>query len=807
MASSPQRRRPYFFWQPLLILFPVAVLAALGFLSLRQDKIIAQHEAIERAQGIADSLLPRLWSVITNADQPEAFEHKAFQVDAAGELLFPPPVSLTPSPEPLNANELTAEQARLWEEAERAQGSDQKILEPIQVVRKFLEANPPDRFAAVATYNLAILLAKQGQPQAAADRLQSLLDKYPHAVAGSGLPLDRLAEFKLLELSAILTNHPPEKPLISAEYFCSTVVLEPSLLTASFLAWVSTHASAVGADEGIEKWNRIWQENEESRRLFANARGNFSYQNDSPSASPRTNAPRGFWFSSDDQDWLAMRFVEGSYSTQRMVYGNVATPLKTYESVARIPAKMDLQPTRDKNRLANPFPADDQPRIQTSHATGSSRSKSFYGGGGKSKNVTSIEFSSSATEPEAIASNQWFICRTESELSQYLASSFRDGKEIPEYFGIGLEIDGKRLRESAPDLRLWHQGGFLQRSKSRKVHSTVMATNILASAVHSEAGTELLKVNVYLTSPTALFKRQSDRTFWFGSLVGISTLAAFVGLFSAWRAFNRQQELAEMKSNFVSSVSHELRAPIASVRLMAESLERGKVADPPKQHEYFRFIGQECRRLSSLIENVLDFSRIEQGRKQYDLEPTDLIALLQQTVKLMEVYGFEKQVSIVLKLPDHQPSTFDYQLSLDGRAIQQALINLLDNAIKHSPNGQTVSVVLEGPSDPGHSDHASRITNLSSEALLAKEDHASAVRISVRDNGPGIPPEEHEKIFERFYRLGSELRRETTGVGIGLSIVKHIVEAHGGRVVVQSAPGQGSRFTIELPFTNPAPHP
>ena len=112
-----------------------------------------------------------------------------------------------------------------------------------------------------------------------------------------------------------------------------------------------------------------------------------------------------------------------------------------------------------------------------------------------------------------------------------------------------------------------------------------------------------------------------------------------------------------MKSNFVSSVSHELRAPIASVRLMAESLERGKVAGGEKQDEYFRFIVQECRRLSSLIENVLDFSRIEQGRKQYEFEPTDLAALTRETVKLMEPYAEEKGV----KLETFEHSTFNAQ--------------------------------------------------------------------------------------------------------------------------------------------------
>src|SRR5882757_2759454 len=106
-----------------------------------------------------------------------------------------------------------------------------------------------------------------------------------------------------------------------------------------------------------------------------------------------------------------------------------------------------------------------------------------------------------------------------------------------------------------------------------------------------------------------------------------------------------------MKSNFVSSVSHELRAPIASVRLMAEGLERGKIQDPAKQNEYFRFIVQECRRLSSLIENVLDFSRIEQGRKQYEFEPTDLLALTRETVKLMEPYAEEKGVELKFETP------------------------------------------------------------------------------------------------------------------------------------------------------------
>jgi signal transduction histidine kinase len=273
-------------------------------------------------------------------------------------------------------------------------------------------------------------------------------------------------------------------------------------------------------------------------------------------------------------------------------------------------------------------------------------------------------------------------------------------------------------------------------------------------------------------------------------LVAASAFAALIGVAASWRAFWRQLRLNELKSNFVSSVSHELRSPIASVRLMAESLERGKVSEAPKQQEYFRFIVQECRRLSSLIENVLDFSRIEQGRKQYDFEPTDLVALTEQTVKLMETYAAERGVKLQLLLPSLPPAAHP-QPSADGKALQQALVNLIDNALKHSPKGGTVTVGLEVQSltSKVQSQYpASRITH-----------HASLLHLWVEDHGEGIPATEHERIFERFYRCGSELRRQTQGVGIGLSIVKHIVEAHGGRVFVRSAPSEGSRFTIELP--------
>jgi len=278
-------------------------------------------------------------------------------------------------------------------------------------------------------------------------------------------------------------------------------------------------------------------------------------------------------------------------------------------------------------------------------------------------------------------------------------------------------------------------------------------------------------VRFYLASRGQMLAAERQHEKWFGALILGAVFAAIVGLLAAQRAFRRQWQLNEEKSNFVSSVSHELRAPIAAVRLMAENLARGKISGPERQDEYFHFIVQECRRLSALIENVLDFSRIEQGRKQYEFEPANLAALAEATVKLLAPYAAEKGVRLEF-VPDLRAPIAE--LLLDGRALQQAIVNLIDNAVKHSPPGETVTVGIACPD-------------------------GNVVHLWVADHGPGIPSAEHEKIFERFYRLGSELRRETQGAGIGLSVVKHIIDAHGGRIRVHSEVGQGSRFTIELP--------
>ena len=290
------------------------------------------------------------------------------------------------------------------------------------------------------------------------------------------------------------------------------------------------------------------------------------------------------------------------------------------------------------------------------------------------------------------------------------------------------------------------------------------------SKLLAEAAEGTLRIEARLADPAALYALHRQRAWLFGGVLASSLLVAGAGLIQIHRNYRRQERLNELKSNFVSSVSHELRAPLASMRLMSEGLQRGRVQHPEKQREYFEFLVQECRRLSVLVENVLDFSRIEQDRKSYTFAEANLRDICEAALKTISPVAHEHGMKLELK-----PGTADpVHAEVDALALQQAIVNLLDNAVKHSPQSGIVTLRLE--SSTGH------------------------IEISVEDHGCGIPPSEHERIFEQFYRLGSELRRETQGVGIGLSIVKHIVEAHGGRVLIRSAPGEGATFTIRIPL-------
>ncbi len=281
-----------------------------------------------------------------------------------------------------------------------------------------------------------------------------------------------------------------------------------------------------------------------------------------------------------------------------------------------------------------------------------------------------------------------------------------------------------------------------------------------------------VSVAVALERPELYLAAQRRRERLLGGVVSGAVVLSVIAAGVTWWMLVRQHRLGVQKSNFVASVSHELRAPLASVRLLADNLEQDRVPDPDRRGKTLRLMGRECRRLGALVDNVLDLSRIERGKRAIDPEPTDVAALVQETAKVTSTAGEEREVRTVV---DVEPSAEGWVATVDGSMLQQILVNLLDNALKHAPPRSTVEVRLKRDEDPAW------------------------FRLEVVDAGPGIPVEERERVFEPFHRLGNELRREHAGVGIGLAIVKHGVEAHGGRVWVESATPTGARFVVRLP--------
>jgi len=258
------------------------------------------------------------------------------------------------------------------------------------------------------------------------------------------------------------------------------------------------------------------------------------------------------------------------------------------------------------------------------------------------------------------------------------------------------------------------------------------------------------------------------------SFSALTALALIGGVVIALRAASRAMKLSQMKTDFVSNVSHELRTPLASVRVFGEFLKLGRVKEPDKIQEYGEYIETESRRLTQLINNILDFSRIESGQKTYHFEQTGVEGVVVDTLKTFDVVLEQNGFTLNLEKPSFPLP----QVVIDPDAIAQAFINLLDNAVKYSSGSKEIGVKLA--------------------------EHGDTVMISVIDHGVGIASEEREKVFEKFYRVGNSLVHDVKGSGLGLSIVKHIVEAHHGRVTVESDPGRGSAFIIHLPVDQSA---
>jgi len=231
----------------------------------------------------------------------------------------------------------------------------------------------------------------------------------------------------------------------------------------------------------------------------------------------------------------------------------------------------------------------------------------------------------------------------------------------------------------------------------------------------------------------------------------------------------KADELSLLKTEFISSVSHELRTPMNSLRSLSELLESGKVRDEARRERLLHLMAGECGRLSRFIHNVLDFGKIEQGTKLYDLRTAPVQPVISEVVDLVRSAAAAEDLDIKAEMPGE-----DVLLEADHDAVRQALLNLVDNAIKYSEGRKEITVRLLSGSE--------------------------SVEIQVEDKGIGIGPENRERIFEAFFRSPEAVRHNPKGVGLGLKIVKHIMDAHGGRIGLRSEPGKGSTFSLIFPL-------
>ncbi len=282
-----------------------------------------------------------------------------------------------------------------------------------------------------------------------------------------------------------------------------------------------------------------------------------------------------------------------------------------------------------------------------------------------------------------------------------------------------------------------------------------------------------------LTGYVSLGKKKSGERFNRDDLELLSTMARELALnlerirlqeevFEERAEREKLDELNRLKTEFVSSVSHELRTPMSSIRGLAEVLQAGKIKDKAKQDELISLVVDESNRLSRFLHNILDFGKIEQQAKTYNFQNTEIQSIIRETAKLF-LYRLESD-GFVLQTNLPEDPLF---LEIDKDAVKQALTNLLDNAIKYSSDKKDIVI-----------------------QVVEKE---KEVEIQVKDKGIGIPAKAREKIFEGFYRHAEASQHNPKGVGLGLKIVKHIIEAHKGEVKVESQRGRGSTFSLIFP--------
>ena len=321
----------------------------------------------------------------------------------------------------------------------------------------------------------------------------------------------------------------------------------------------------------------------------------------------------------------------------------------------------------------------------------------------------------------------------------------------------------------------------IERLLNRGPAATEASYRIISSVVaRPELGTPFLRTNasnrhmtdwsvaIFLNGPDPFAqaaKRQNAVYLWTG-ILGIAFIAVLAAVLASY--LGRQMRLTRLKNDLIATVSHELKTPLASMRVLVDTLREGRCADAKQAGEYFDLIAKENERLSRLIDNFLTFSRMERNKRAFEFESVDVADAVRAAVAAVRDRFSPPDARLDVDLPADLP-----RIRADRDALVTVLLNLLDNAWKYSGDDKAVKV----------------------RAYAAD----GSVFIEVADNGVGMSRRAMSRIFDKFYQVDQTLSRKAGGCGLGLSIVKFILDAHGGSIDVKSQPGKGSKFTVRLP--------
>jgi two-component system phosphate regulon sensor histidine kinase PhoR len=264
-----------------------------------------------------------------------------------------------------------------------------------------------------------------------------------------------------------------------------------------------------------------------------------------------------------------------------------------------------------------------------------------------------------------------------------------------------------------------------------------------------------------------VFQRETvDITF--GVLILAFCVAVLVGAIWLVLSFKRAADLSQLQLDFLSKVSHEFKTPLTSIRLFSQTLLGPRPLTGEQRQQCLQMLDSESARLGTLIDRLLDLGRMEAGSMVYDRQPESVAAVVDAALRAFEPIRLQQHVALTTDVPKQLPP-----ILADRDMLSQALLNLLQNAAKYG--GDSPAVDLTCRADNGH------------------------VELTVADRGPGIPMRERRRIFERFYRIDDRLDRKQEGSGLGLAIVRHVVQAHGGQVVVRNRPQGGAAFSLRIP--------